>query len=360
MARYLYTGRGVRRNRARIRIYVVSAMLIIGVVIAVMYGNRPVGSGPEIEADVPPAVVEQSEPRHETDLPGVSQSKVEPEITPPVDPEPKDVEPMISDVVQVPTETSDPIAAKYISEAMALLKQSPSNIIGAREGLNEVMPLAMSGEQRKYVKAQLTQLSEQWLFSRSVFPGDKLCSSYKVQPGDVFENIGRNFKVPHGILMKINNISNARSLQAGQTLKVINGPFHARIYRSSYTMDLFLRNTYIRSFRVGLGKPGMETPTGLWRAKIGGKLVEPPWTNPQDGKTYRPEDPDYPLGSRWIGLEGLGGNAKDRTGFAIHGTKKASEIGIASSQGCIRMYNGDVILMYDLMMPGHSKVEVVD
>jgi LysM repeat protein len=335
-------------------------MLIIGVVIAVMYGNRPVGSGPEVEPDALPIVEEQPEARHETDLPGVSQSKADPEIRTPIESKPKDVEPTISDVVPVSTEISDPIAAKHISEAMVLLRQSPSNIIGARDGLNEVMPLAMSGEQRKYIKAQLARLSEQWLFNRSVFPGDKLCGSYTVQPGDVFENIGKKFKVPYGILMRINNISNARSLQAGQTIKVINGPFHALIYRSSYTLDLFLQNTYVRSFRVGLGKPDMETPTGLWRVRIGGKLKKPPWTNPLDLKTYHPEDPDYPLGSRWIGLEGLQGNAKDRTGFAIHGTKKKSEIGIASSQGCIRMFNGEVILMYDLMMPGHSKVEVVD
>jgi LysM repeat protein len=359
MARYLHTGRGVRRNRARTRIYVISAMLIIGVVIAVMYGNR-VGNGPEADpidtsiAEVPP------ETRHEMDLSGESQSIEEAEIATPIEQEPKEIEPTISDVVPVSTGISDPIAAKHISEVMALLKQSPSNIIGARDGLNEIMPLAMSGEQRKYVKAQLTQMSEQWLFSRSVFPGDKLCSSYTVQPGDVFENIGKKFKVPYGILMRINNISNARSLQAGQTLKVINGPFNARVYRSSYSMDLFLQNTYIRSFRVGLGKPGMETPTGRWRAKIGGKLIEPPWTNPLDLKTYRPSDPDYPLGSRWIGLDGLEGNAKGRTGFAIHGTKKESEIGKASSQGCIRMYNGEVVLMYDLMMPGHTRVDVVE
>ena len=360
MARYLQTGRGVRRNRARIRIYVVSAMLIIGVVIAVMYGNRPVGSGSEPE-QIDPSIVEvPPETRHQGNLPGDIEPKVEPKITKPVEPEPKENEPVISDVAPVSTGISDPIAAQQISEAMALLNQSPSNIVGARDRLNDVMPLAMSGEQRKYVKAQLSKLSEHWLFNRSVFPGDKLCSSYRVEPGDVFENIGKKFKVPYGILMRINNISNARSLQAGQTLKVIHGPFHALVYRSNYSMDLFLQNTYIRTFRVGLGKPGMETPTGRWRAKIGGKLIKPPWTNPLDGRTYQPTDEDYPLGSRWIGLDGLEGNAKGRTGFAIHGTKKESEIGKASSQGCIRMFNGEVVLMYDLMMPGHSKVDVVD
>jgi len=250
--------------------------------------------------------------------------------------------------------------AQLITEAVALINQTPSNAIGARERLNDAMPMPMTVEQRKYIKAQLAQLAEQWLFSRSVFPGDKLCDSYKVQSGDNLSAIGDKFKVPYEILMNINNISDPRSLQAGQTLKVINGPFHARIYRSSFSMDLFLQNTYVRSFRVGLGKPGMETPTGLWRAKIGGKLIKPPWWNKLEGKTYHPDDPDYPLGSRWIALDGIEGNAKGRTGFAIHGTLKESEIGTARSQGCIRMYNGEVILVYNLMMPGHSRVLVVE
>ncbi len=95
MARYLHTGRGVRRNRARIRIYVVSAMLIIGVVIAVMYGNRPVGGSSNAEPVDPPIVEEPPETRHETYLPGESQTKADPEITAPIEPEPKDIEPTI-------------------------------------------------------------------------------------------------------------------------------------------------------------------------------------------------------------------------------------------------------------------------
>jgi len=116
----------------------------------------------------------------------------------------------------------------------------------------------------------------------------------------------------------------------------------------------------VRSFPVGLGKPGMETPTGFWVVKQGGKLISPTWTDPVSGKTYEAEDPDYPLGSRWIGLEGLKGGAVGRTGFAIHGTKNPEEIGTAGSQGCVRLHNGDAILVYNLLVPGHSQVEIVE
>ena len=125
-------------------------------------------------------------------------------------------------------------------------------------------------------------------------------------------------------------------------------------------MDLYLQDTFVRSFPVGLGKPGMETPTGLWAVKASGKLIMPTWTNPMSGKRYEADDPDYPLGSRWIGLEGLKGDAVGRTGFAIHGTKDAKEIGTASSQGCIRMHDSDAILVYNLLVPLYSRVEIVE
>lgn len=118
---------------------------------------------------------------------------------------------------------------------------------------------------------------------------------------------------------------------------------------------------YVRSFRVGLGKPGYETPTGLWRVQEGGKLISPDWTDPDNpGRVYKASDPDYPLGSRWIALDGVEGAAKGRDGFAIHGTKEPEQIGSAGSRGCIRMYNGEAVLMYNLLVPLYSQVEVFD
>ena len=167
-------------------------------------------------------------------------------------------------------------------------------------------------------------------------------------------------KVPYELLMQINGIQRARALQAGRAIKVIHGPFHAKVNRSTFTLDLYLQDMYVRSFKVGLGKTGYETPTGHWRVQDHGKLIKPPWTDPDTGRLYKSTDPDYPLGSRWIGLEGVDGAAKGRTGFAIHGTKDPEQIGTAGSRGCIRMYNEDAILMYNLLVPLNSQVDVSD
>jgi LysM repeat protein len=253
----------------------------------------------------------------------------------------------------------NPAVAMAISQARDLASQ-PGQVIAARDKLSDILSMSMSPAQLQTTKEQLSDLADKWLFSPIVLAGDALCEMYVVKPGESLETIGRRCKVPYETLMHINKIGDARSLQAGQQIKLIHGPFRAKIYRSTYTLDLYLQDTFVRSFKVALGAPGTETPTGLWRVKEGGKLIQPPWFDKKHNRNFKPTDPDYPLGPRWIELDGLTGDAKGRTGFAIHGTKDPESIGTSVSQGCIRMHNDDVLLMYDLLFPLASRVEISD
>jgi hypothetical protein len=255
-------------------------------------------------------------------------------------------------------QTSEVDAA--IAETVNRIRSQPGEVVQVRNSLNKLLQGQISPVQRQTIKEEMATLSKDWLFGPAAFPGDMLCDTYTVKSGDVLDILGRRMKVPYEILMQINGIQRAQSLQAGRAIKVIHGPFHVKVSRSAFTLDLYLQDTYVRSFKVGLGKSGRETPVGRWRVQEHGKLVKPPWTDPDTGRLYKSTDADYPLGTRWIGLEGVDGQAKGRTGFAIHGTKDPEQIGTAGSRGCIRMYNGDTELMYNLLVPLYSQVDVVD
>jgi len=354
MARYPSSYKG-RRNRIRNRIYLVSVLLIVGVAIAFIgkhLSGTKVGETPASRSDANvPVQPDPHSAEDNTEPPPIYTEPLAPEI---------EQEPDFSKLPAESDAESNPQAAKLIEEAVVCIDANPSRIIEARDKLNECLSMSLGRQQEQFVKQRLSELADKWLFGRGIFPLDGLCESYKVKSGDQLRTIGMGYKVPYQLLMSINNISKAKDLKQGQSIKVVKGPFHAMVYRSSFTMDLYLQNIFVRSFKVGLGKPGMETPTGLWLVELGGKLIQPVWTDPITNKTYHPHEPDYPLGSRWIGLEGVEGQAKGRTGFAIHGTKKPEEIGIAGSQGCIRLHNGDVKLVYNVLMPGFSKVRVVE
>jgi len=232
-------------------------------------------------------------------------------------------------------------------------------VLEARHALNALLKKALSPTDAAEVRRLLSKIAEETIFSNRRLSGDPLVEAYRVQPGDVLERIGQQYRVPPEILMRVNGIADATRLRADANIKVLRGPFHARIVKSEFRMDVYLQDLYVRSFRVGLGAD-QGTPEGVWRVKE--RLTNPTYYPPPSAQTKRiiaPDDPENPLGEHWIGLEGIEGDAVGRYGFGIHGTIEPESVGKAVSLGCIRLLNEDVALLYALLLPGHSTVTIV-
>lgn len=251
-------------------------------------------------------------------------------------------------------------AAEWAQELLGAGAQAMAagDYITARRHLSRALAEGLAGKGEERARQLLNEASEQWLFARNIFAGDDLCQRYKVQPGDALIELGKRFKVPYELLMRINKIKNPRALRAGQTIKVVQGPFRGEVALGRYVMSVYLGDVLVRSYPVAVGKPGRETPTGRWMVKV--KQQNPKWIDDEQGKVYYPDDPANPLGERWIGLEGMEGPAKERIGFGIHGTIRPEEIGHSTSRGCIRLHNEDVEELYDLLSSNKSEVYVVD
>lgn len=284
----------------------------------------------------------------------------------PVKPVVKDVKPVETDIKPEPTPEDKGLDVPMGEAEQRMLAASKDikqgKLASARDTLNQVLTLKIKPEDRIRIRKQLSDMSNIWLFSKSAFPGDKLVGAYQVKSGDNLTAIGNKYKVPAEFLMELNGIKDARKLRAGQTLKVVYGPFNAVISKSSFTLDLYLQRTYVKSYKVGTGLPGKETPSGKWRVSSNGKLIQPPWPRPTElgGGIVYPGDPEYPLGTHYIGLDGLERDAKGRTGFALHGTKEPKSIGTRSSQGCVRLHNKDIEKIYNMFVPMYSEIWVID
>jgi len=228
-------------------------------------------------------------------------------------------------------------AARYLSDAV-------------RRGLTPEMELQ--------ARKMLNEASNHWLFARNIYEDDPFCKNHKVANGELLVQIQKKYHIPYELIMRINNIRNPRSIGVGRSLKVVQGPFNVVVDRKRFLMSVYLGDLLVRSYRVGLGKPGRDTPTGEWLVKL--KQPNPAWTDPDTHKRYEPDDPENPLGEHWIGLKGIKGGTVGRTGFGIHGTIKEEEIGHAASRGCIRLFNGEVSELYDMLTPGLSRVYVLN
>lgn len=117
-------------------------------------------------------------------------------------------------------------------------------------------------------------------------------------------------------------------------------------------LQLYRHGEVVREWPVAVGQPGNATPTGVFT--VGAKRVEPTWTNPApDGwGADLPEvvgpGPDNPLGLRALNWDRDGRDTLIR----FHGTNEPASIGQAASRGCVRMFNEDVIELYDLVPTG--------
>jgi lipoprotein-anchoring transpeptidase ErfK/SrfK len=106
-------------------------------------------------------------------------------------------------------------------------------------------------------------------------------------------------------------------------------------------------------YPVGVGKAGMA-----WSgtAAIDGKYIKPGWRAPASirrdhatGPLIPGGSPANPMGAAAMTLSG-GGE------YAIHGTNNPGSIGGFVSHGCIRMYNQDVMDLYNRVSYGTTVV----
>jgi L,D-transpeptidase ErfK/SrfK len=113
--------------------------------------------------------------------------------------------------------------------------------------------------------------------------------------------------------------------------------------------------TMVRTYPVGVGTAGFETPLGRYTVSM--KLVEPTWYVPPDIRAREPGLPpkvlpgeDNPLGKYALRLSD--------TQYFIHGTNKPLGIGQRVSHGCIRLYPEDIAELFSSVQKG-TPVEII-
>lgn len=254
------------------------------------------------------------------------------------------------------------------SRGMTLMQAG--KLLEARADLSRAL---LSGrletQQEEQAVRSLGDLADRTIFGPEMIEGDPYTFLYTFKSGEVLARVERSLKlhVPPQMMLKINGLREANDIRAGQSLKLINGPFHAIVYKSKFRMDLFLQRddqppVFVKRLTVGLGRDG-STPVGQWRVAFGKKLHHAPW-NPPPSSTFHGAiqwgEPNYPLGTEgyWISLEGMDDATRRFDGYGIHGTNDPASIGKAASLGCVRLSDPDIDFVYSLLYEKWSTVEV--
>lgn len=186
-------------------------------------------------------------------------------------------------------------------------------------------------------KEEIGRKNIELLFSPEIHPGSFL---YTPKKGESIYDITRRFNMTPELLMEINGLMEGEKLP--DKLKIVPGKFSIVIEKEKNTLTLYMDGKFFKEYRVATGRD-FSTPEGEYR--IVSKLIKPPWI--WKGEVITPDDPNYPLGTRWMGLS--------NTRIGIHGTKDPQYIGEYVSSGCIRMYNKDIEELFKIV-PFGTKV----
>jgi hypothetical protein len=281
--------------------------------------------------------------------------------------------PAEEEVVERPT-MGDRVEARPSGVAMGAIEEAERLLatnrpVNARDVLNRALyARGITDAERGELRSRLAAIGELVTFSPRVFPGDPMADTYVVRSGDALTTIPQRegFRIDYRLMQRLNRISDPNRIRVGQRLKALYGPFHAVVDKSAFRLDLYAdqkdtagNRIYVRSFPVGLGEYG-STPIGTWRVAEGRKLINPAWANPRTGERYAADDPENPIGERWIALEGTDAQTSLLSGYGIHGTIDPGSIGREESMGCVRLLAEDVALVYELLVGGQSEVEIVE
>lgn len=200
----------------------------------------------------------------------------------------------------------------------------------------------LNPEERRAITQMLDYLAGVVIYSRQPV----LEPAYQVSAGETLKEIAAKYNVTSELLRKINGLPPHGSLSEGQTLKVVRGPFHARVDLDAHELLLTLgeRGYYAGRFRIGVGRNqvGLE---GEYTVQE--KRVNPPFIGPEG--RIDADDPNNPLGERWIGLNHE---------IGIHGTHDPSCIGNSNAKGMICLGDRDAEDVFDILTIG-SRVTIV-
>jgi lipoprotein-anchoring transpeptidase ErfK/SrfK len=143
----------------------------------------------------------------------------------------------------------------------------------------------------------------------------------------------------------------ASSPAAAREIVAMNGgsPGTIIVRTSERRLYYLLGNGRAIRYPVGVGRLGMQ-----WsgRSYVGGMYIRPAWSPPREVKRDNPRLPDYIPGGAPNNPMGAAALTLNGGKYAIHGTNRPGSVGTFASYGCIRMYNRDILDLFNRVHVG--------
>ncbi|MBI1249653.1 LysM peptidoglycan-binding domain-containing protein [bacterium] len=164
--------------------------------------------------------------------------------------------------------------------------------------------MELNPSQKEKLNLLLSQLAGTVIYSTQ----HTLEEPYAVGSGETLDSIAQQFQVPTILLQRINGIDDPNNLTPGQKLKVIRGPFTAKVDLTHNELTLEVDGCYAGRFPITI-ENGAIIPTG--DHEVLRKEANPQFFDEASQKILTADDPTNPYGGFAVHLDG---------GVVLHGS----------------------------------------
>ncbi len=212
------------------------------------------------------------------------------------------------------------------------------------EGVRREPPADRDALRRWTAALDQAQAGHRW-HKRGAWPSLEMT----VQPGDSLIAIrlralaaNPGLLLSTGLIARANQLPSETAIRPGDVLRIPTDRASVMVDISAMWTVFMLGDEAAAAWEVGVGRDA--TPTRPGEYTIGLKQKEPMWS--PVGRAPVPfGDPENPLGTRWLAWFDQGKN----TSLGFHGTNDASGVGRRVSDGCVRMRNSDVEVLFEIL-----------
>ncbi|MEZ6134791.1 MAG: LysM peptidoglycan-binding domain-containing protein [Pirellulaceae bacterium] len=245
--------------------------------------------------------------------------------------------------METSTPTSEPALPTLpfeIAREQALMKAANGSLREALEQLSAYYESVELGRaEHTDLVDMLDALSRETIYSKRHL----VQKAYVVTATDTLDELAKRYQVSPELLGAINGMGESTALVAGSQLKVLPGPFHARISMNRGELTVFLGKMYAGRFPISINQ---ANPPREGIFEIVDRRRDRAYYGP-GGVEIQAGAPDNPYGGYWLSLA---------NNIEIHGSPEMARSDLEKA-GCISLAPLDAADVYSILTK-HSQVEI--
>jgi hypothetical protein len=216
--------------------------------------------------------------------------------------------------------------------------------VAARFAFNEALARTADDAQSAQLRQALSTLNTPIFLGSQILPADPAARIVLIQPGDNFYTIARAWGINAAFLQILNPALNPNNLKPDTGIKIVQGPFHARIVKHAQRLDLYARDIYVTSFPIDFPE-GNLLPRGDYLVSPGTKLQLANASRAAPLKT-------------WIGFQGIESATDSVTSGWIFASAGPRGTDTKNRSTGVHLSDADLQQLYNTLTEGRSEIHV--